>query len=261
MDERTSQRYQLIFAWCGPAFLITFLLFWGVIGHNIPNPAPSLTAEALKLRYLADLGEIRLGFIVSLITVCLYLPWSCLLAGQMAKIEGKNMPILSLLQLLGGGLTVMVVSFSATFWVVAAFRPEADASTFQLMTDTGWLCIDLQYSCTTLQMVAAALVGLSDKRATPLFPRWACFLTIWCAISFFPASMTGVLKTGPFAWNGMLSYYLPYFCWLCWFSTASIFMLKEVRRSILATATLAPTGNLSPAHAAFSNSVGVSRPS
>ncbi|MCW2561508.1 MAG: hypothetical protein JWQ31_68, partial [Mycobacterium sp.] len=38
MDQKTSFRFQLISAWCGPAFLVTFVLFWGVIGHNLPNP-------------------------------------------------------------------------------------------------------------------------------------------------------------------------------------------------------------------------------
>lgn len=250
MDDRTSLRYQMMCAWCGPLFLVTFVLFWGVIGQNIPNPAPSLTAEALKARYLSHLGEIRIGFIVSMITVCFYMPWSALLAGQMSRIEGKNMPILSFLQLMGGGLTVMVVSFSEMFWGVAAFRPERAAQSIQLLTDTGWLCIDLLYTCTTLQMVATALVGLADKRETPLFPRWVCYLTIWCGISFFPASLTGVLKTGPFAWNGILSYYFPYFCWLCWFTTASIFMIKDVRRRSVAHAhSDAPAGVASSASA------------
>lgn len=242
MDEKTRLRYQLICAWCGPAFLLTFVFFWGFVGHNIPNPSPALTAEALKERYLLNLGEIRLGFIVSLITVCFYMPWTCVLAAQMRRIEGSEMPVLSYLQLIGGALTVMVVSFSAVFWVVAAFRPEAPASTFQMMTDTGWLIIDLCYACTTLQMVAAALIGLADKSKVPLFPRWVCYLTIWCGISFFPASLTGVLKTGPFAWNGVLSYYIPYFCWLCWFSTASIYMIKEIRRRMVAQESAAPAG-------------------
>lgn len=249
MDEKTRLRYQMICAWCGPMFLVTFVLFWGVIANNIPNPAPSLTAEALKERYLLNLGEIRLGFIMSLITVCFYMPWTCVLAAQMRRIEGAEMPVLSYLQLIGGALTVMVVSFSAVFWVVAAFRPEAPASTFQMMTDTGWLIIDLCYACTTLQMVAAALVGLADKSKVPLFPRWVCYLTIWCGISFFPASLTGVLKTGPFAWNGALSYYIPYFCWLCWFSTASIYMIKEVRRRMSSEAT-AVSGSGRLAHGA-----------
>jgi hypothetical protein len=229
MNDKTSLRYQLISAWCGPAFLLTFVLFWGVLGQNLPNPSPALSAADLTARYVAHLNDIRLGFIVSLITVVLYMPWTALLSTQMARIEGR-FPVLSLLQLLGGGLTVMVVSFSAMFWAVAAFRPERDPSSFQLLTDMGWLCIDLQYACTTLQMVAAALVGLADKSKVPLFPRWVCFLTIWCGVSFFPASLTGVLKTGPFAWDGVLSYYIPYFCWLCWYTTASIYMINEVRR-------------------------------
>lgn len=229
MDEKISLKYQLVSAWCGPAFLLTFILFWGVIGHNLPNPSPALSAADLATRYVTNLSEIRFGFIVSLIIVVLYMPWSAVLATQMARIEGR-FPVMAYLQLLGGGLTVMVVSFSAFFWVAAAFRPERDPVLIQLLTDLGWLCIDLQYACTTLQMVAAALVGMADKSTTPLFPRWACWLTLWCGFSFLPASLTGVLKTGPFAWNGLLSYYIPYFCWLCWFTVASVFMIKEVNR-------------------------------
>jgi hypothetical protein len=229
MDERLSLRYQLISAWCGPAFLITFVLFWGVIGQNLPNPSPALNAADLAARYSGHLADIRLGFIMSLIVIVLYMPWSALLATQMARIEGR-FPVMAYLQLLGGGLTVMVVSFSAFFWVTAAFRPERDPALIQLLTDLGWLCIDLQYACTTLQMIAAALVGLGDKSKTPLFPRWVCFLTIWCGLSFLPASLTGVLKIGPFAWDGILSYYFPYLCWLGWFTIASTFMIREVRR-------------------------------
>jgi hypothetical protein len=246
MDEKTSLRYQLISAWCGPAFLITFVFFWGFIGHNLPNPSPALSASDLAARYVANLGEIRTGFIVSMITVCLYMPWTCVLSAQMAQVEGK-FPVLTFLQLIGGALTVMVVSFSEMYWAVAAFRPDRDAATIQTLTDTGWLCIDLQYFCTTLQMVAAALVGLADKRKVPLFPRWVCFLTIWCGLSFIPASLTGVLKTGPFAWSGVMSYYFPYFCWLCWFATASIYMIKEVRRRMVA-AEIPATGSGRLAH-------------
>lgn len=233
MDEKTSLRYQWICAWCGPAFVVLFVFFWGWIGQNLPNPSPALNATELAARYGAHLNEIRLGFIVSLIVITLYMPWSALLAAQMARVEGQY-PVMAFLQLLGGGLTVMVVSFSAFFWVTGAFRPERDPELVLLLSDLGWLCIDLQYACTTLQMVAAALVGLADKRQTPLFPRWACFLTIWCGISFFPASLTGVLKTGPFAWNGMLSFYFPYFCWLCWFTVASVYMIKDVNRRMRA---------------------------
>lgn len=246
MDEKLSLKYQLVSAWCGPLFVVSFVLFWGVIGQNLPNPSPNLDAAELAARYTAHLSEIRLGFLMSMIIICLYMPWSALLSAQMARIEGR-FPVMAYLQLLGGGLTVMVVSFSAFFWATAAFRPERDPALIQLLTDLGWLCIDLQYACTTLQMVAAALVGLGDKSKTPLFPRWACFITIWCGISFFPASLTGVFRTGPFAWDGVMSYYFPYFCWLCWFTIASTFMIRDVNRRIEAAEAPSASGSLTQA--------------
>lgn len=239
MDQKTSLRFQLLSALCGPAFLITFVIFWGILGHNIPNPSPALSAEELAARYANNLGEIRLGFIVSMISVCLYMPWCSYLSARLAKIE-NGFPTLANLQLIGGALTVMVVSFSACFWAIAAFRPEANPELIQFATDSGWLIIDLQYTCTTLQMVAFALAVLSDRKGqragTPLMPNWACYLTIFCGVSFFPASLTGVLKTGPFAWDGVMSYYFPYFCWLCWETIASYYMIKDVRRRMKAAA-------------------------
>ena len=229
MDNKSLIRHDLISAWCGPAFLVTFVFFWGVMGNNIPNPSPALSSGELAARYAENLGSIRAGFILSLISVVLYLPWTSLLSSQMARIEGRYSTFANL-QLLGGGLTVMVVSFSAFFWVAAAFRPDQAPETTRMLTDLGWLCIDLQYACTTLQMIAAALVGLADRRAQALFPRWVCYLTILCGLSFIPASLTGVLKTGPFAWDGLLSYYIPYACWLGWFTIASIYIIKEVNR-------------------------------
>ena len=230
MDDKTSLRYQLWCAWSGPAFLLTFIVFWGILGTNLPAPvSPSLNPHDVTTRYLGSWTEMRIGFGLSLIAVVLYLPWTAMLTVQMARIEGK-FPVLSLLQLLGGGLTVMVVSFSAMFWAVALLRPDRDPSQMQLLNDTGWLCIDLQYACTTLQMYAMAAVGLTDKSSKKLFPAWVCWLTIFCGTSFFPASLTGFVTTGAFAWDGIGSYYLPYFCWLCWYGIASLYMIAEIRR-------------------------------
>lgn len=229
MDDKTSLRYQLLSAWSGPAFLVTFIIFWGVLGTNLPAPvSPALNPHDVLARYLGSWTEMRVGFTLSLIAVVLYLPWTALLTVQMARIEGK-FPVLSLLQLLGGGLTVFVVSMSAVFWAVATFRPERDAAEMQLLNDLGWLTIDLQYACTTLQMYAMAAVGLADKSPKKLFPAWVCWLTIFCGTSFFPASLTGLTTTGAFAWDGVGSYYFPYFCWLCWYAVASLYMIREVR--------------------------------
>ena len=229
MDERTVLNWQLVCAWCGPIFVVTFVFFWGWVGMNLPPAGPGLTAQELADHYRAHAGAIRLGFVAAVIMITFYMPWSSVLSARMARIEGP-MKTFAYLQLIGGALTVMVVSMSAAFWIVAAFRPERDPAITQTLHDLGWLTIDQLYACTTWQMVAGAVVGLCDRSPRPLFPRWACFYAIWAGLTFLPASLTAFLKFGPFAWNGVLSYYFPYFAWLSWFSIFSWFLIRGIER-------------------------------
>ena len=229
MDQKTSLTWQLICAWCGPLFVVTFLLFWGWIGHNLPPAGPNLSATEIAAWYQAHTTAIRIGFVGSVVFICFYMPWTAVLSVRLARTEGP-MPVLSFLQLIGGALTVMVVSMSAACWIAAAFRPERDPQITQMLHDLGWLTIDQLYFCTTLQMVAAAIVGLHDKSPHPMLPRWTCWYAIWAGLTFLPASLTAFLKTGAFAWNGVASYYFPYFAWLSWFCIFSWFIIKSIRR-------------------------------
>ena len=75
MDEKLSLRYQLLSAWSGPAFLLTFIVFWGILGTNLPAPvSPALNPHDVAVRYLGSWTLMRIGFGISLITVVLYLP-------------------------------------------------------------------------------------------------------------------------------------------------------------------------------------------
>lgn len=229
MDPQTSLKWQLFCAWCGPIFVVTFLIFWGWIGHNLPPAGPNLTAIQIAAWYVAHTSGIRIGFVGAVVVVCFYMPWTAVLSARLAKIEGA-FPVMAFLQLIGGALTVMVVSMSAACWIAAAFRPERDPQITQMLHDLGWLTIDQLYACTTWQMIAAAVVGLNDKSEHPMLPRWVCWYAIWAGLTFLPASLTAFLKTGAFAWNGVASYYFPYFAWLSWFALFSWFIIKSIRR-------------------------------
>ena len=96
MDEKLSLRYQLLSAWCGPAFLLTFIVFWGIVGTNLPAPvSPALNPHDVAVRYLGSWTQMRIGFGISLNTVVLYLPWTALLTVQMARRSGKIVSISS----------------------------------------------------------------------------------------------------------------------------------------------------------------------
>lgn len=234
MTEEQNLRWQLICAWCGPAFVVLFVTFWGWIGGNLPPAGPGLSADEIAGYYRANNVSIRIGFVGAVVFMCLYMPWSAVLSARMARIEGK-MRSLAYLQLIGGALTVMVVSMSAAFWIAAAFRPERSPEITQMLHDVGWLTIDQLYFCTTLQMIAGAVVGLYDKSDRPLFPRWVCWYAIWAGFTFLPASLTAFVKTGAFAWSGIGSYYFPYFAWLSWFGLFSFYLIRNIRREMADT--------------------------
>lgn len=227
MDEQVSLRWQSLCAWFGPAFLVTFVFFWGWVGHNLPPAGPGINAIQIAAYYAQNSVSIRIGFVASVVLMTFYMPWSAVVSARLSRIE-KGVPVLSYLQLIGGALTVMVVSMSATFWIAAAFRPERNPEITQMLHDMGWLTIDQLYACTTFQMVAAAEVGLYDKSARPLFPKWACWYAIWAGFTFLPASLTAFMKSGAFAWNGVMSYYFPYFAWLSWFALFSYYLLCDI---------------------------------
>jgi hypothetical protein len=229
MTERQNLRWQLICAWCGPAFVLLFVTFWGWIGGNLPPAGPSLSAEEIAAYYRANSVTIRVGFAGAVVFMCLYMPWSAVLSARMARIEGQ-MRSLAYLQLIGGALTVMVVSMSAAFWIAAAFRAERAPEITQMLHDMGWLTIDQLYFCTTLQMIAGAVVGLYDTSERPLFPRWVCWYAIWAGFTFLPASLTAFVKNGAFAWSGIGSYYFPYFAWLSWFGLFSFYLIRSINQ-------------------------------
>jgi hypothetical protein len=229
MTDLQNLRWQWICAWCGPAFVGLFVIFWGWIGGNLPPAGPNLSAQEIAAYYQANSINIRIGFVGSVVFMCLYMPWSAVLTARLARIEG-NMRSLSYLQLIGGALTVMVVSMSAAFWIAAAFRPERNPQITQMLHDLGWLTIDQLYFCTTLQMAAAAVVGLHDKSANPLFPRWLNWYAIWAGFTFLPASLTAFVKVGAFSWSGIGSYYFPYFAWLSWFGLYSFYLIRAINR-------------------------------
>ncbi len=229
MDKRTGLTYELISAWCGPLFVLIFVASFGFLGHNLPGPpSPALSVEEIGAHYVGNLSDLRLGWVISLVFISLYLPWSAQISEHIRHIE-KDSRLLTYLQLITGALTVFVVSFGMLCWAVACLRPERDPAIIQAFHDIGWESLELQYMITTVQMVAMALAGLGDKRETPLFPRWVCYLSIWCGLTFVPASLTLYFLTGPFAWDGLLGFYVPYAAWLIWCLVTSFYMIKNIR--------------------------------
>jgi hypothetical protein len=72
---------------------------------------------------------------------------------------------------------------------------------------------------------------LLDARTVPVYPRWVGYFNIWIALLFIPGAFAFILKTGPFAWNGLLSFWLASGAFFSWLIVMTPLTLKAIDRS------------------------------
>jgi hypothetical protein len=88
----------------------------------------------------------------------------------------------------------------------------------------GWIYLDIE-------MFATAAVELMDHRPEPMVPRWLTWLTIAGAATVFFAAGPAFFQSGPFAYHGLLAFYVPVVIWGAYIVLTTWYMLKELKRA------------------------------
>ena len=224
-----SLRTQIICLWSIPAFILCYAPTFIFVAEFVPPPSPSLSAEALAALFEQNRMGIRVGQLLCMIFSLLYLPWCAVVSVQMARIEGRY-PVLSVLQIAGASLLMLLFMLCSLIWITAAFRPEQDPANLQMMNDFAWLIFVMAYPEYWIQLFAIAIVFLWDKRPVPFVPRWACFYTMFVAFGGAGGSFAGFFKSGPWAWDGILGFWTPVILFLSWLIVMFPLFLQGVRR-------------------------------
>jgi hypothetical protein len=226
-----SFKYWRLCAAMGPVFLTAFIICWGVLGYNIPPIPADFTADQLALHFRTHANEVRAGMAGAMLFGVLYLPWTLAITKVMQTLETDGNDIMSTLQMWGGGITVVPLVTSSVFWLTGAYRPEElEPKTLQMLYDMGWLLIDMFYAITTVAMVALGVGGLADKRAQPLFPRWVCWYTIWAGVSFLFELLMPFFKSGLFARQGSLNFWIEFLVWFFYILLVTFYLFKAIAR-------------------------------
>ena len=78
-----------------------------------------------------------------------------------------------------------------------------------------------------VQNFAIGFAILGDQRTHPIFPRWLGFFNLWVAVLFIPRGLLTFFKTGPFAWNGLFVWWIPFLVFFTWY-LLMFYMLRGV---------------------------------
>jgi len=229
MDEKITQKIQIFAAWCGPAFVVLYGLTWVVMAHNYLPPDPLFTGQELIDNFYGKFQDrILLGQSLSTAFGILYLVWSTQLSVQMWHRE--SVPILSLIQLIGGLLTGWVLIMCPTMWAWCAENAYlVDPELIKAIHFMSWYIFDMTYWITTIEVIAIFIMVFYDK-GKPIVPKWVATLALFSGLSFLPLTFLPYFKSGPFALNGIWSFHVAFISYGLFTFIFAPYMVQDIKR-------------------------------
>lgn len=204
---------------------LAFLLIGLLIAGFIPPLSPDLSLDALAEHYNQNSVGVRLfGFIL----VCcapLYITFSVAIASYMRRAGASFEMITSQLGMaILSGSTFLI---SGIVFVVSGFRVETFSFATLLLNDFAWIMLLLPWPSFLIQNFVIGLAILKDDRKEAPVPNWVAYFNFWVAVSFVPSTLLCFFKTGPFAWNGLLVFWLAASVFALWFLIMSTYLYRE----------------------------------
>lgn len=223
-----NHKANLLCSWAGPVFAVTFCIGLWFVGQFVPPHNPLATAEDIARFYQAHPVRIMIGLLITMFSATFWIPWSAALAAQMRRMEGR-MSVLAETQM-GCGVAVPVfIILPVMVWATAAFRPERNPELLLFFNDFAFLQFVGVVAPAYFQITSVGVATLFDKAAQPVFPRWVGYYSIWFALSTLTGGACFFFKVGPFAWNGVIAFWMPLILYGFWLAI----MFWQIRKSLL----------------------------
>lgn len=199
-----SERIERACVTCVP--LGVLLMFVGLLTAGyIPAVPADYSATEVAAFYRDGTNLIRLGIVLTLIGFMVWGPLIVVITRQMLRIRPEQ-KALAYLQFGVGLASWQFLLVPLLVLAAATFRPERNPEVKQALHDLGWIMPFMPF---VLQSFAIALAVLLDTGPTPVFPRWLAYFNLLECFLFLPAMLLTFFKTGPFAYHGLLVFWVP----------------------------------------------------
>lgn len=188
-----------------PVFFMMFGCVFVVLTRLMPPPSPNRTTAQI-VDFVGDHRlTIQIGFAVLLATVGVSGVMNGLIAYQMRRMAVSPAFAYSYI----GSMAIGAVSgflIAAFCFLAATFRPDRDPQLIVLLYDVGLLSFFASLGCFSTQYLVLALAIFWDRNQ--ILPKWLAYVCIWQSVTQLLGLGVYIFKTGPFAWNGTINFWL-----------------------------------------------------
>lgn len=182
----------------------------------VPPPSPALSAEQTALMFRDNANSVRFAALMMLLGGTFYWLFSVAVFEQMKRMESPHSHPLATAQLVCSTGTVLAIVLPAMLWLVAAFRPERSPEVTQLAYDLSWMMFIGMIPPALFQVLLLALCVFLARPGQQVFPRWFGFFNVWIATAFMAGEFVGFFQHGPFAWDGVIAFWLAAVTFFGW---------------------------------------------
>jgi hypothetical protein len=216
-------------AWSGAVYFGLFLFGFVLLARFIPPLPPSADAETVASIFRANTVGIRAGNLIMMLGSGLSVSFAAAIAMQLRRSEGQA-PVLAYSQLGAGTFTAAVTLMPAMIWTLMAYRPERDPETLLLLSDFAWIWLVMPVTSVVIQCLVVGIAVLSDRSPSPIYARWVGYFNLWLSFLLLPGSLITFFKSGPFAWNGLFTFWLPLSLFGLWYVVMIATTIGAIRR-------------------------------
>ncbi|KAK9415727.1 hypothetical protein SUNI508_10205 [Seiridium unicorne] len=179
----------------------------------LPPMSPSWSAEQTVDYYRGHEKRIQAGAALLVWCSLFYLGLTVAISNQLQRISNLHYAVKAL-QLLSGGVSSIMFLFAGLILGLANYRLERSAEITQVLNDLFWFLLVMATPTFVAQYFAFGYGIFVDDSPKRNFPRAMGISNMITAILFLPPGVcVHIFKTGPLAWDGAVSFWLPLVVW------------------------------------------------
>ncbi|MGV9799220.1 hypothetical protein ACWDTP_14320 [Mycobacterium sp. NPDC003449] len=232
MEQQISLSAHRLCIAAGPFLAVLFCGGYFLGAKWLPAPSPMLAPEQVSAMFEANRLGFQLGFVAMIIGGALIAPWGVAMTMWTRKTESR-FPIMTYTQLtlIGAGVAIFVLCYMP--WGVAVFRAgSVSPEIIQVLNDFGWFLFLFSVAPFSLWLAAFGVAILWNPPQHQMLPRWVGYLALLDALAITPALFIIFFKDGPYAYNGFLSLWWPFFEFASFIVVTSVMCWRALDRQV-----------------------------
>jgi hypothetical protein len=216
--------------WAGVALVVTLIIAQHLVMGFVPPPSPELSPAAIAQIFITNRMNILAGCTLQIITWSFYGLWATPMVLFIRKAE-NGWPIFTYASFILLGCCCVFFILVPLTWAVIAFRaPTMDPNLIQVMNDWVWFDWLFTWPPYSVWMFVVAGAILCDRNVPAVFPRWLGYFNIWTGILIVPACLIAFFMSGPFAYDGLVSFWIAAIVFFGWMVVMTVETFKAVTR-------------------------------